>query len=546
MGAASAATTLKNGTADDADVTVPLRRISRFLDWIASGCLVLVLLAFAFRRAWLATHDLAWPYDIDLFRDAAFAQTILDGRFPADAFYSGEQNWYNPFPAFLVAAIARLFAIEPIQIYAHCGSFIALAIPVAVFILAVKLFGRWTGLAALFAFMFLGPNDVPPWAAPSYSPWLFANLIALVPCALTITTALWARENDRNVRWAICGVLLGTTFLAHTAAAVVAGSIALALGFQRRSPGNVARRCALVLIPAFIVSLPLSATILFHYGLHVETQDYIWDETDLRRLGGTLGQALTLGNAVALGGLVALFRNRNMQAARVALSTWLVVSGLLLVYGYIRQAWPHARLPGLVPPFHWLFYLRLVRALLLGYGLSEGVRATTAFLARWWRVKPAVALTVTLAVLLMLNQKQYSQRFDFEAARSGSLNTAARPGFAEAISYLRHETPPDAVVLAPPLEAVIMLGAAARQTVFIDRLFSNPYVPLEPRADAARSMFASLEEGQRDTFIGLAAKYHVSYVLLVDASPESLNQLEPSFVKPVFSRGWYTILRVSP
>jgi hypothetical protein len=161
-------------------------------------------------------------------------------------------------------------------------------------------------------------------------------------------------------------------------------------------------------------------------------------------------------------------------------------------------------------------------------------------------VKPAVALTATLAVLLMLNQKQYSHRFDFEAARSGSLKTAARPGFAEAISYLRRETPPDAVVLAPPLEAVIMLGAAARQTVFIDRLFSNPYVRLEPRADAARSMFASLADGQRDTFLSMAAKYHVSYVLLPDASPESLNQPEPSFVKPVFSHGWYTILRVSP
>lgn len=522
--------------------------MDRFPHWVGSFCVFLILLGIAFRSAWLATHDLEWPYDYDLFRDAAFAQTIIHGNFPADAYYAGEQNWYNPLGPAVIGGVAQLFALEPIDVYAHHGAIIALAVPLAIFVLAVALFGRWAGLASLFAFLFLGPNDVPPWAAPSYSPWLFANLLSLAPFAFTLTVALRACASRRHGAWAACGVLLGVTFLTHTAAAIVAGSVALVLAWERGKVRATAFRWGLVLVPALAVSTPLLATILGHYGLQIKNtapQDFIWDETDVHRISELLWGALNIGNAIALGGFVMLFRSRTMRAARYTLIAWLAVSALMLAYGYARQAWPNARLPGIVPPFHWLFHLRLARALLLGYGLYCAIGAITSLIARWWKLPTPIALLLTFGILLLFQNRQFARRFDFKEARNLSLQYAAAPGFAETIAWLRRETPSDTVVVSAPHDALIMLGAAARKTVVIDQEFSNPYVPFEPRAAAVADMGTSLADYERESFLTIAAKYSVSYVLLTDAVPAFADRcLTAPFVTLVFARGHYAVLRV--
>lgn len=514
------------------------------------GCLsvLLVLLGIAFRPAWLATYDLEWPYDYDLFRDAAFAQTIIHGHFPADAYYAGEQNWYNPLGPAMIGGVARLFALQPIEVYAHYGAIIALAVPLAIFALAVGLFGRWAGLASLFAFLFLGLNDVPPWAAPSYSPWLFTNLLSLLPFALAVTVALRSRESGHYSAWAACGVLLGVTFLTHTAAAIVAGVVVLVLAWERGKFRLVAIRWGLVLALALAVSAPLLATILWHYGLQIKNaapQDFIWDETDLHRISELVWGAFNAGNAIALGGFVMLCRSRAMSAARHALLAWLGACAVMLVYGYARQAWPDARLPGLVPPFHWLFLLRVARALLLGYGLYCAAAAIASLLGRWRKLPVPIALLFVLGILLPFQIRQSAHRFDFEQARNLSLQYAALPGFRETIAWLRRETPTDAIVLAPPHDALIMLGAAGRKTVVVDRIFSNPYVAYEPRAATADDMARSLADHQRDTFLRMATEHGVSYVLITDAVPEFLERcMAAPFVTLAFASGHFAVMRV--
>jgi hypothetical protein len=516
----------------------------------ALGCLcaLLVLLGIAFWPAWLATHDLEWPYDYDLFRDAAFAGTIIHGQFPADAYYAGEQNWYNPLGPAMIGGVARLFSLQPIEVYAHYGAIIALAVPLAIFALATALFGRWAGLASLFAFLFLGPSDLPPWTAPSYSPWLFTNLLSLLPFALTVIVALRSRESDRTSAWAACGVLLGMTFLTHTAAAVVAGVVVLVLAWERGKLSVIAIRWGLILVLALAVSAPLLATILWHYGLQIKNaapQDFIWDETDLHRIPELVLGAINVGNAIALGGFVMLCRSRAMIAARRALIAWMAACAVLLTYCYARQAWPEASLPGLVPPFHWLFLLRLARALLLGYGLYCAAAALASLPGRWRKLPVPIALLLALGILLPFQLRQFAHRFDFEQARNLSLQYAALPGFRETIAWLRHETPSDAIVLAPPHDALIMLGAAGRKTVAIDRTFSNPYVAYEPRAAAADAMARNLANHQRDPFLQMATKHGVAYVLITDAVPEFLDRcLAAPFVTLAFASGHFAVLRV--
>jgi hypothetical protein len=522
--------------------------VARFSSALGCLCALLVLLGIAFRPAWQTTHDLQWPYDFDLFRDAAFAQAIIHGHFPADAYYADEQNWYNPLGAAMIAGIAQLFGIEPIDIYAHYGAIVGLAVPVAIFGLAVALFGRWAGLASLFAFLFLGPHDVPSWAAPSYSPWLFANLLSLLPFALTVAVALHARKSGRYRLWAVCGALLGVTFLAHTAAAIVAGSVMLVLAWERRKLRAVAIRWGLILVPAFAVSTPFLMSILWHYGLQIQNappQDFISAETDLHQLPKTLLAALNVRNAMALGGLVVLFRSQTMKAARLTLIAWLGVCSVLLFYCYARQAWPNAHLPGLVPPFHWLFHLRLARTLLLGYGLYCAVAAITVLLARSRKLPVPIALLLTFGILLLFQFRPFVRRFDFEQTRQYSLYFAALPGFNETIAWLRRETPSGTIILAPPHDALLMLGAAGRQTVVIDQIFSNPYVPYGPRVAAADDMARNLAEHQRDTFLQMAAKHGVSYVLITDAVPEFFDRcLTAPFVTLAFASGHFAVMRV--
>ncbi|HKP03856.1 MAG TPA: hypothetical protein VJU77_10925 [Chthoniobacterales bacterium] len=534
---------------DDSERTVQSRfSTARVLPALGCLCVLLLLLAIAFRPAWLATYDLAWPYDDDLFRDTAFAQTIIRGDFPADAYYAGEQNWYNPLGPAVIGGIAHLFGLEPVEIYAHYGAIVGLVVPLAIFGLGVVLWGRWAGLAVLFAFLFLRPNEIPSWAAPTYSPWLFTNLLSLVPFALTIGVAIRARNRDRYGLWAACGLLLGLTFLTHTATAIVAGSVAVVLACDWTRRRAVPIRWGLVLVPAFAVSAPLLATILWHYGLQIKNtapQDFMWEEAELQRLSQLLWGALNLRNALALGGFVLLFRRRTNRAARLTLITSLGVCSCMLLYGYVRQAWPSAHLPGLVPPFHWLFHLRVAGTLLVGYGLYCAADGLTVLLARWRRLPVPIVLLLILGILLPFQLRPFLHRFDFESARNLSLEYVSLSGFGETIAWLRHQTPPGTVVLAPPHDALIMLGAAGRKTVAIDQTFSNLFVAYEPRIAALEELPRNLANHQRDSFLEIAARHGVSFVLLTDAVPAfSEKCLSAPFVTLVFTSGHFFILRI--
>ena len=126
-----------------------------------------------------------------------------------------------------------------------------------------------------------------------------------------------------------------------------------------------------------------------------------------------------------------------------------------------------------------------------------------------------------------------------------SLEYAALPGFSETVAWLRRETPSRTTILAPPHDALILLGAAGRQTVVIDQIFSNPYVAYGPRLALADDMARSLAFHQSDAFLKMAAEHGVSYVLVTDAVPEFVDRsLSAPFVKLVFTSGHFGILRV--
>ena len=511
---------------------------------------VSVLLGVALHAGWSATHDLQLPFDHDLFRDAASAQSMIDGQFPADPYYKGERNWYNPLGPGFVALFSRVIGVPPVEFYARHGAWAGLVIPLAFLILAVALFGRWGGALALFAFLFLAPGYISAWAAPSYSPWLFANLISVVPFALTLTTALSARQSDRKLVWIGCGFLLGATFLAHTASAVTAGCVVVALAWKRKQFTANVGRCALILVAALVASVPFLVSIAGYYHLQIRNSapiDYIFIETEVARFGELLWNSLTLGNIVALAGLVLLFVRPAAPGIRTIFIVWIVLAGALFTLGYARQLWPQYKLPALVPSFHWLSQLRLAVPLLAGYALWSFCCGLSALVGRWRTVPGPLLATGMVTVFLFFVYPKFVARYDFTAARQVALECAAVPGATDTINWMRTELPRDAVVLASPDDSLVLLGASGKKAVVLAPEFSNPYVPYGPRAQAAEMLFQTLIAHDGSGFRQTASQYGVSFILLSSTSAEFLQaSISAPFVTPIFSSGAYVVLRLEP
>jgi hypothetical protein len=242
-----------------------------------------------------------------------------------------------------------------------------------------------------------------------------------------------------------------------------------------------------------------------------------------------------------------LFVTPRHRGARRLYITWLVVAASMLAFGYAKQVWPNDPWPAPVPSFHWLFQLRLAAVLLAGYAVW-GIASAISLLVRRWRPVPAAfPAVVIMIVLLVVMYPRFAAKYDFTTAREVSLQYAALPGFTETIGWLRRELPRDTVVLASPDDSLVLLGAAGKKAVYLLPAFSNPYVPYQPRFDAAEKLYQSLVAHERAAFLATASKYDVSYVLLSSSSREFLDACTSApFVTPVFSSGVYAVLRIDP
>src|SRR6266542_2696920 len=154
------------------------------------------LIVFAARFGVEVTQTLAWPYDIDHFRDMAVTETIARGSWWTDPYYQGEYLWYNPLvPA--IAAVAEVATDLPAHvIYARFGAYLNVAAPLAFYWLLRNTLGPLPALASLVVFLFVPPRGAQGWNTPTYSPWLFPMIFAqaLYYAALLSLSRLWQRQ----------------------------------------------------------------------------------------------------------------------------------------------------------------------------------------------------------------------------------------------------------------------------------------------------------------------------------------------------------------
>ncbi|HUU34697.1 MAG TPA: hypothetical protein VMW48_11580 [Vicinamibacterales bacterium] len=520
--------------------------------------LLAVLLMLAFANGVATTRDLSWPgadlegVGIDLYRDMALAQTILDSGYGPDPNYLNERTWYNPLVPAMTAAISAATGAPVPTVVTRVGAYANLLAPVTFYLLAATLLGHRPALYAVAGFLFLTGSTLPSWISATYSPWFMPLNFAQGLFYLTVWAFVGARRSPSPRRILATGALWGLTFLAHAVPALIFGVmviITFASDVGRRDGGITAGtalgRLVTMIVAALVVSSPLLATIVGHYGLRtLHTQPSMYTAPLLgRELPTLLWLHCTVPMFVAAAGALALARQPS-SPARLTIGTWLLAAGLFLAQAY---AWLAARLvagwvlPSLVPSFHYFFYLKAATALLFGVGVTAiAARAARAPALRSWSPR---ALADGLCVLLLaLGAPTYLARPDFAAARQDALATM-KSDPVQVADWLRQHGHPTDVVLASDYDSALIPGPAGVKVVAAFNTFSNPYVDWETRAAARDQLFAALDAGDDAAFRVLAHRFAVTHVVARGRRAATYARRSGLPIEEVFAAGDVRLFR---
>lgn len=478
--------------------------------------LTLILLALAFQLH--SIQSVRAPVEEDFYRDLGAAHSLLDGLSRADPNLSGEVRWYNPLTPAAVALASTISGIAPVDLYSRGGPLLNLLGPLALLILVARLHSPWAGCFAVLAYLFLGHHHLPSYKYATYSPWLWPFNFAQGLALSSLLVLLEAVRRNRMDVYVLSGLLLGVTFLAHTApAALLALTMTLLCGLQvlhgRWTWRQAGCRLLAVGIPSFLVSLVLLLPLFLAYRFHTlnpapaqftalfknEVVEMLLDWKNLLAIPALLG----------LYGITLVRRDGN-DAMRLYVA-FASATGLLFLYGLgvdILRGKGWLNLPLLVPSFHFHLYLTL--CLYIGFGI-----AVAALLARLpaGSVAGRLAAPGLLVVILTLNGNGYSQNHDTRHFVRESERLAARTELRELYLWCLAHSAPDSVFLADDEYGQYAIGAAGRKLLLLDPIFTSPYVDIDQRARDRLALYEALHQGDTRRFRQLADQYHITYVL---------------------------------
>lgn len=560
----------------------------------ALACLA-VLAGLVFCRGEKASSGVEWPGLYDAWRDVGVAQSMLDGNYPEDHVYLGETQWYNPVTGAVLALGSWLSGWTPNVVDARIGAYVDLLLPIMLFLLTLALLDPWVGLVAVAVFLFNIPTMKDPWMFATYSPWLFAPHFAQIFLYGTLLLYWQSWRTGRRAWYVVTGMFWGVTFMTHTASALLLGCITLLMTIDQlwaaRKAGQDAaamKRIAggfLILVSvAFAISLPYTGPILWSYHFHIiNTGPSLFCEASLMlsRLPRFLRDALTWSNGLAVAGMIALARAPQKRFEKRLLFFWLFACLAFLFQTYLWQVFngvlepeppwlttvrsfvPEILKPGgaaygqLVPAHHFILGLSPLRAIFIGYGCM-GFFQAFLWAVRWirggarWESKPLCQMLkgvfAVLMVFVIWKSAQPAYRNWGELVKTENLKIYnAQFAYSDPAYHwiLEHCAPTD-VFLANPGSSIALKTAApaARKVVAVNTIFSNPYVDLTLRCSATDAMFNALHAHDEAAFRAVAAKYHVTYVLVDEEDRVSLEKDLPGFIEQVFSKGPVAIYRV--
>ena len=528
----------------------PIPPASRALAWfavIAPAVAAAALCVVALYHGVQAVEGVAWPYFYDALRDIGVAQSILDGRYPEDHIFLGETLWFNPLVGALVAAGTWLTDLPTHVVNVHLGPVANLLTPVALFLLAAALCGRWAALGTLLCVLMLNAQGEFLWATATYSPWLFAPHLAQGLFALTFLL-FWQAERSGRRRWfVLTGVALGVTFMGHAAPAVVlGGTMVLVTLYRAVRERDAARRhtadLGVLLLVGFVASLPYTYSILYNYQFQIiNTLPSLNVEQPVRlaRLPEALRQAVSWHTGIALLGFGGILLARAKRIEHVLLLCWTLVVALFLVQVYAWRWLDRARrqIPQIVPGHHFLICLTLLEAVYFGYGLWWLIQAPLRVLRRrpglqqWAHGVAALAVVTGLAVALYPAYADWNEFTEKPRERLwyGDLFEERETVYA----WILEHTDASDVFLCEDQLGLIVVGPAGRKLVGTMLIFANPYVDSARRLADREAMFDAMRAKDARRFRRLARVHGVRFALLRGKEIELAEASLFNFLDPV-------------
>ena len=304
---------------------------------------------FAFIKAIQTTADVQWPYDLDQFRDIGMAQAVLDHRYGTDHLYLGETVWFNPLVSVVIAGLSRAADVSPVVVITHAGPCLNVFAPLAFYFLVAYLFDRWVALVAAVAFLFAPIGDAPSWVAATYSPWLLTQNCVQTFFYLTLAAYLKALGSNRRPWFVLVGLLLGITFLGHTAPAIILG-ILMVIGtfkccIQQAKNGRFSAaglrevsNLVVILSVAFVVSVPFTFSILGRYHLAIVNHapnNWKYPLLLASNFSAFVWDNISWFTAFALLGLFLLPTEEPGRRRRMLLLSWLAVCCAALAINFL-------------------------------------------------------------------------------------------------------------------------------------------------------------------------------------------------------------------
>jgi len=369
-------------------------------------------------------------------------------------------------------------------------------------------------LVGVAAFIFLaGADPQVPYPA-SYNPWLHSWNLAQVFFYLSLTCMFLLIRRGVTSLIFLSGLLWGLTFLTHFYPAILLGAICVVCCLVGKL--RFRHLLAMMLI-AFIVGLPFTWTILFHYRMTVLNPLVVeWVYEDIKELVPYLQRYISWQLPLALAGVWVLVKRRQDTGA-LLVGIWAMIVIISVIY---TSSWHDflelgIYLPPLTFSIHTSFYLSAVLSTLFAIGTVAVLRYFAAFEYRNLRVEVAA---VTLILVLYL--PAYSARAAFAQwpIYAGNNQTFFQyTGFTE---WLHTNTNPEQVFLAAPSQSLSMVVCHGRKVVAGLALWSNPYVDMVERLGDQRAMFTALENENWVGFFELADRYQVDYLLTLGDSWE--------------------------
>lgn len=526
-------------------------------------------LAFALR----AIAGVDWPHLYDALRDIGMAQSILHGRYPEDHILLGKTLWFNPLTAACVALFSATTGILPHKADVLLGPFLNLLMPLGMYLLARALFGRWPAAAAVLALLFVNalnrehnPYTIASSNIATYTPWLFAPHLTQGIFYLALLV-YWKACHAKKLIWHVAaGVMLGLTFMGHTAPALILGAIMLtgalldaaaALRTPRRLSqiAPVAARFILTMAVAFTASLPYTYSILSNYRFHILNwmpSRYVIYDLNIEHLGQFALDCLSLSTAVAAFGYICLMRASGRHVEKRIITAWLVFAWLFLLESFIAQLDESgAMIPQVVPGHHFTVLLSGAKALLAGYGAIRLAQFLWLHLRRWRPLAQCHEGWAGLAACLVLAAAALPAYPGWiEVAKKPIDRIMFRDDYAarnDVYQWLLNNTPPDAVFLTPDDDQLGLLAVApaARKLVAAMWIFSNPYVNCAQRRGDREAMFGAINERNASRFQELAAQYSLTHILVHRQAAETINAAGFPFIQQAYSSGNLVVYSVS-